>query len=452
MLDVYHDGSTRTVEASAGSPLLAARLVAARFIEGLGLSQEPMSDPGDFQRAELLQRIDAAMLAGDLEAARALIRAAPAGFAEDPQLALRNGQIAFRAGQPDAAARWFEPLSGNESKGGEDVRAQALIGLGDIAMRLQDYVESERTYSQAIAVLGENGDPRLIGKALSTRGLVNGYLGKLDQAIADFGRSRAELERAGAMSDLASLSIRMGMVDRSRGRFNEAAEAFDSAVKAFERMGIRDSLATALIGKSDAQTVLLDVPGALATTARGWELTPHLENKVLVRYLALVRGNALLAAGELSATAALLDQLGADSDPNNAGAIPDLVLLRVRLQKERGRFDDILQSLDLTLERLEHPADPTYRTSLGSALLVLLDAALSGGQLQVAERLLSRFKAAELPTDKDRQIGLELATAQVMAAKGIPRPPDTSRPPWPLPTAVASPTLRLRSAPHGHAT
>ena len=413
VIDVYHGGGVRSYTARAGNPLDAAGLTIARFIDSLGAA----GDVGDGKvsaATERAQRIDAAMLAGDLAAARQLADSAPLTLKDDPSIKVRAAQIAFRAGQLDAAEQQFRPLADNAALS-VDVRAQAQMGLGAVAVRRQDFAAAERDYSAAIATLaGTAGQdhPDLLGSAYSSRGVTHGARGRFDAALADFGRARVELERAGDHVEIGSVEVNFALVEASRGRYAEAIVAFDRAIATFTRFDVRDNLAAAMLGKTRAQLALLDHDGALASSASAFDLSTHLENPILRQDIAEVRIHALLLSGQLDAAAALLDAQASSAES-------EFALLRARLQLERG---DAAAAIATATQVLDDPATGVAPAPDAVVAEVAMIAA-SAGRRADADSLLDHVgkrlqSAADADFSREHVLALELATAVALAAQG----------------------------------
>ncbi|HEY0231727.1 MAG TPA: winged helix-turn-helix domain-containing protein [Dokdonella sp.] len=414
VIDVYHDGGVHSYTARAGNPLDAAGLTLARFIGSIGAS----GNDGDGKvsaATERVQRIDAAMLAGDLASARQLADSAPAALNDDPAIVVRAAQIAFRAGQLEAAERQFRPLAENAVLA-VDVRAQAQMGLGAVAVRRQDFAAAERDYSAAIATLaGAAGQdhPDLLGSAYSSRGVANGARGRFDAALADFGRARVELERAGDHVEIGSVEVNFALVEASRGRYGEAVAAFDRAIATFSRFDVRDNLAAALLGKTRAQLALLDHEGALSSSASAFDLSAHLENPILKQDIAEVRIRTVLMAGQLDAATGLLDAAQASSTD------PEFALLRAHLQLERGDAAAAVATATKVLDSLGTGAGPASGAAVSEVAMI----AATAGRRVDAGSLLDRVREQLQATpdaggERDAALPMELASAVALAAHG----------------------------------
>jgi DNA-binding winged helix-turn-helix (wHTH) protein len=416
-LDVYHDGGSRSFDAEAANPLDATTRATARFLASLGIevSQERASNT---PLTELVQRVDAAMLAGDLDEARRLVDAAPVDMRNDPTVTVRTGQIAFRAGQLDAAAALFGPLASNDPALAPSVRAQAQMGLGAVAVRHQDFDAAERDYTAAIDTLAKAGgapEPTLLGDAYIGRGVANGARDRFDEALGDLGRARMELDRAGDNIGAASVDVNLGIITGIRGRYIEAEGAFDRAIATFTRFGVRDNLAASLLGKTEAQLALVDRTGALSSSQQASELAAHLENPILVERIAATRARALLASGQLDAAAQVLDR---HADPAGVAKDDDFALLQAELRLERGDAAGALRGARALLDQVSRKPDPSDDARASGIAYVMLEAARRGGRIADAEPALAALRSSKNPArDRDRPMMLELLQAQLAAAR-----------------------------------
>jgi DNA-binding winged helix-turn-helix (wHTH) protein/tetratricopeptide (TPR) repeat protein len=410
VLDAYHHDGVQSYEARAANPLDAASLAVARFAGALGVSAPPPA--ATTAATELVQRMDAVMLAGDLAEAHRLADTTPDALKSDPAVRVRAAQIAFRAGQLDAASAIFEPLAA-DAKLPPDLRAQVQMGLGAVAVRRADFDAAERDYSEAIATLASaRDDPNLLGTAYSGRGVANGARG-LPAALTDFSRARVELERAGNRIAAGSVDVNLALFESRRGRYAEAGAAFDRAIEIFNRFDVRDDLAAALAGKSNLQLTTLDSAGALATSERVAALAPQLENPILKRYVLAVRVEALLANGSLAAAAKLLDEAGAGD-----GANLEIDVLRSRLLLERGDGQGASAMLGAALDK----SAGARINAIGSADIVYTSvvALRRGGDAAAVERALRYLDAIDDGESTDHVRVTELAKGALAAARNEP--------------------------------
>jgi len=403
---------TRRYAATAATPLEAADLAIGELLAATG-SGASAADPQFPGILELRQRIDAAFLEGDLRSASALIEAAPFEAQQDPGVAVRAAEVDERAGRMDLAEREFSRLA---DAGGVSpaVHGRALYGLCAIAYRRNDLEAAERQCRDALAVLADQREPMLLGRTYMLRAVIDDDLGRLDEAMAGFGRARLEWRRAGNLPGEASVDVNEGLADARNGRLTDAVAAFDRAAAVFARFGVQDHLASARAAKSDAQRMLLDHDGALASSADAWQLAAQVSDIRAVRAIGYSRALALVSAGRLDEAGRLLERF----DAAGPGSPPEFAVLRLEILAERGRASEAADQADAMLDRVRRPPDPSSDARLSYATRVLVDAALRAKRVAVAEHVVQRLREAGLePQDPDRAFVLDLTSAELAAAK-----------------------------------
>ncbi|HVH34051.1 MAG TPA: winged helix-turn-helix domain-containing protein [Tahibacter sp.] len=390
-LDLSTAGAAaQTFSGSGESPLAAADDATASLLARLGHAT-PAAAPTADAAAERLQRFDAAMLEGDLAGARALIASADPAALADPALQVRAGQLAFRAGDLAGAAATFGGLQQRLNQLPTAVQAQALMGLGALAVRRGEYVDAERRYAEALAVLGPDGPQDLTGNGFTGRGVARAAQRQYALAAADLARARVALERAGDAPGVASVDTNLGLLETGNGKPALALQSFDRAIVVFERYGVRDSLAASLLGKGRAQLVLGDAAASLATARQAWALATTLENPVLVRSIGLHLAEALRSNGQLSEARQVLDGVPDAPGPDNPTE------LRARLVLDQGEPARALQLL-------AGVAAPS-----GGALLVQVRAALAlPADAAARKRLQTLLDATDAEPSGERELALAL--------------------------------------------
>lgn len=391
-------GDSYEVEARGGTPLEAAAAAAGTLLHRLG--HDGPAAPAPTELTQRLQQVDAELLVGQLDATRNLIEGAPAAQRKDPQLQVREGQLEFRLGRLDAAQALFDRIVDSATMLPVEVRSQALMGLGAVALRRQDHAEAERRYDQAVYALeadaGAAPDPALLGNAYNGRGVARVELGRVDEAIADLGRARIAMQRSGDEVEAASVGGNIGTLKARNGDAAQAIQEFDLAIATFERFDVRDNLVVMLLAKSDAELQLLQPTAALDDSRRAMELGSKLENPQLRAFMAATRAKALLDNGRLQDAEDLLRQ---DQDASPA--------LRLRLLLERGRLQDARK---LAQDLLGDAAGNASGT-----LLLAVQAAIGGKDPALARQWLQSRAGKD---DGENRDATDLAGALLAAAIG----------------------------------
>ena len=411
-LHVQDAEQTNRYVATAATPLEAADLAIGELLVARGVDASA-TEPQLPSVVELRQRIDAAFLEGDLRHASELIEAAPLEAQQDPGVAVRAAEVDERAGRMELAEREFSRLI-DEGDVSTAVHGRALYGLCAIAYRRNDLEGAERHCRDALAVLANQREPMLLGRIYMLRAVIDDDLGRVDEAMAGFGLARLEWRRAGNLPGEASVDVNEGLADMRNGRLADAVAAFDRAAAVFARFGVQDHLASTRAAKSDAQRMLLDHGGALASSADAWQLAAHVSDIRAVRAIGYSRALALVSAGHFDEAERLLERFDAAA----ADGPPEFAVLHLEILAERGRASEAADQADAMLDRVRRPPDPSSDARLSYATLVLVDAALRAKRLAVAEHVVERLREAGLePQDPDRAYALDLASAEVAAAK-----------------------------------
>lgn len=401
-----HDGNDHnTLEAHGDSPLAAAAAVSDALLRRLGrMPAGAATLPTPTAFTERIQQVDAELLAGQLAAARGLIHSAPEAQRNAPQLRVREGQLEFRAGNVDAAAALFNRLMARTGTLPVDVAAKTLMGLGAVAIRRGDFVEAEQRYTQALQVLESDTvrdfDPTLPGNAYNGRGVARAELGRTDEGIADIGRARIAMQRAGDAVEAASVGNNIGLLEARRGQHARALQEFDRAIATFERFDVSDHLAAALQAKARSQLSLLQPRAALVDSSRAARLGTDIENPHLQDSIDLTHAEVLLANGRLRDAEALLQAFQQREHPRPSASLP---ALQLRSQLERGRGAEALSLAQRLLATDEPPTD--------TMVLLAVQAALGNGALAQARAWLQR-----LPPAAAGEASLDRFLAQALVA------------------------------------
>ena len=333
------DGAAVEVEAEQADALAATRDAADRLLGRLGRAQAPPAVlDGSVQ--ERLQRAQAAMLANDLAAARAILVGDPQLARAEPQLGYRLAQVDFRAGEYRRAEASLDALLAEAGERDPLFRAQLLNGRGAAHVRLDDYAAAERDYDAAIALLHDGRHPRELGLALTGRGVTHSMHHDAAPALADFGDARVQLEAAGDALAVARVDSNLGGLEMNRDRPDQALAYLERAAAEFERYGAINELMETLESLVSDHLALLQPLAALAASDRSWLLAPRVTDPNQRLDLTLDRVDVFLALGRLREAGALLRPLPddvADANPFLARRLP---ALRARLALAEGRDAD----------------------------------------------------------------------------------------------------------------
>ena len=417
-IDAYHDGHARTYRAQAPTPLPAANIAMAAFLDDTGHASLLAKSPPD-QLNEIVQRIDAALLEGDIAKARTVLDGASADVRNDPRLLARAGKVAFRAGKLDEAEAAFAPLVAPDANVPANLRVLGEMGLGGVEIRRHRFDAAERHYTTALDTLGPTGDLSLQGRAFTERAVVEGSLGRVDLAVADVGRARSVLERNGDPIGLAGLDLNGALIESQRGHYDEATRMFDRATDVYGRFDIADQLAIALAGRVDTRLTVLDQAGALESSTRAWNLLPRLEDPLLIEFMGARHVQALRMNGKLAEAARVLARFDAGAD--HASTDPAFGVLRAAVLVDQGKAPLALHLADSIVKAFEQAPVGSCSDTVPQAAIVLTDAALQSREPAAVTPLLARLSEfAASPQDPEWTFANDLTRARLLDANGDP--------------------------------
>lgn len=323
------DGSKRQAEGVA-SDVLEAGQQAMTALLGRG----PIAAGLAGQRAEHLQRAEAALLGDDLDLARRELDAVGL-HGDDAELIYRRAQIDFRAGDYEALDRRLLPLLQTlEPQRDAGLRGQVLNGLGSVAIRRNQMVAAERYFSESIGLLRSGGEIRALGQAYTGLAITQAAQHRFDEALGTFANARVQLEKAGDEMAVARVDANLGILDVERGRYAEAVAGLRRAAARFAAFGAINEQLTTLIGLARAQSEMLDTAGAAQTADMLWSLASRSASPRLRHQMAVVRADVLAQCGRLQEARNLLAGLKRELElpiENDTLARADAVLARLAL-------------------------------------------------------------------------------------------------------------------------
>lgn len=288
-------------EGEADDVVTAARTASRQLIERLHPDARIGRGSNETDEVSLLlQRARAELLANRIDVAAAVLDAAPATMKAKPEVRLLRAEVDYRAGRLDAARTAYEDLLGALSGESEPLqRAQVLIALGSIARTSADFVEAERDYVQAIALLAPLHDAIALGRAHLYRGTALGSLTRFDEARTEIALARVLLGGAGDAQGVASADAAMATVDADRGRLSEASKNLERAIDRLERLGEHAAALDLRIALAQMRTEMLEHGTALDESSLAWREIGGQTGHRLYVMAGSVHARALAAVGRL---------------------------------------------------------------------------------------------------------------------------------------------------------
>jgi DNA-binding winged helix-turn-helix (wHTH) protein/tetratricopeptide (TPR) repeat protein len=306
------------VEARSDDPVKAGRSAADELLIKLGRTPPPAdaADTLSVAQETLRQRVNAAVLSGQLDVARSLIATASPALQATPEIALSQAKVEFFAGEYERCREQIDALLARlPADAPAGLRARALNTLGAAYFRLGRIDEADTVYAESIRLLENANEPELLAKAYIGSGGVASQRLRLEEAAADYGRARTLLELANDAFGVAAVDLNLGMNAMQRGQPAAALPMLRGASERFTVLAGEDALAATLVAIVDADLAVLDVKDALATSERFAPLQAHGGNQRQRWELTLARARALAGAGRLGDADTLLARIADASDP-----------------------------------------------------------------------------------------------------------------------------------------
>jgi DNA-binding winged helix-turn-helix (wHTH) protein/tetratricopeptide (TPR) repeat protein len=423
-LDAFGAQRALSVDADADDAIVAARAAADALLRKLGHANAfaQASPEAVAGLDELLQRSGAAMLADQLEQARALIAGASPLLQQQPQVEQRMAQIELRRGDYEAVQSRLHALLDSPALARDDaLRARAMMTLAAAFVRTQQSERAMELYDEAIALRGRAGDHEVIGVARLGRGSLLAQQGRHDEATAELARARIELATVGDSLGVASVDINLGEFQRMRHRPADALVLLKKAVREFELLGAREGRAYALAQQAGAERELLDAEAALSTSERFWPDEAHTSNERMRWSLTIERAECLVAFGRVAEGEALLARVAADADPRrDALARAQASLLAATIEQRRGALARALADLPGALVPVLREGDPR-----GWTHALVLQARLQRDEGRVADAATTTASLqawADASGDDSRKLHAQLAAAGQACVEGRREP------------------------------
>lgn len=319
-------GKIWKAESSSGDVLKAARAASDVLLAQLGYGVKGEGGVASANTSqELMQRVDAARLAGQPAVARELISKAPAELRASPEMAYTLASIDCDEGKSDVCKQQLlDLLKRLPDKQNAVVHGKILTTLALIYSQQGDFDKSLSTLTEAIGILQDHGKEAL-ATAFLDRAYIEQSLWKLDEATADLGRARVTYALSGDAVGAAKADFEMGLLAERRAQPDAALGLLQRAYDQFQQMGMRSMLPSVLDGMANAQKMLLRFNDELVTTDRFWPLDAHdfgFIDRSMRRELTMVRAIALADNGRTNDAVALgealLSQQQSGDDPGLA--------------------------------------------------------------------------------------------------------------------------------------
>jgi DNA-binding winged helix-turn-helix (wHTH) protein/tetratricopeptide (TPR) repeat protein len=382
------DGTSVPVEFAEHDAIETARGASDLLLAALGHTLPPNAER-ETAFDETLQRARAAMLANELDTARAILAASPELGKNPAELDYRLAQVDFRAGELDRADSALtrvlaSPAAANDAR----FRAEVLTARGATRMRRGEFGAGGADFEAAIALLS-SGAPLQRGTALVGRGNARVAEHRYDEALADFGVARVALESAGDSLGVARVDANLGMLELYRGRPAEASTYLGGAADRFQSFGALREFLLTLTGMVDAELSMLHRDEAWKTVERGWALRERVTDPDQRVDLMLNRAQVLLGFGRYHEADVLLAQ-ASRSLPSQNGVLT--ARARSLMAELALRREDWREAADIAAIALADWPKAGADADRATVVLIRQRALLALGETSVAASLLDRTR------------------------------------------------------------
>jgi len=329
-------------QADDPTPTGALRTAADRLAAALGHVPTPSAHADSV--SETLQRAQAATLANQPDAARAILLADAKLAHDEPRLRLQLAEVDIRAGRLDDARSTLDGLLA-QAGSAATFRARLLAARGIIAVRSRQYAEAGRFFGDGIDALGDAGDPQLAGRLHNGRAISRTSLEEFAGALLDYGIARDRFEHAGDEGSVARVDGNIGAMELLRAHPAQAEPYLVAAIARFETLGlVQERLGELQLLFVARRAQLKNAPAWEAMDA-SWEQRARVPSPYSRLSMRLYRTEQLLQQGRHNEAAQLLDNPANDSRPADVAENERIRLLRAELEWRRGHADAALAEL-----------------------------------------------------------------------------------------------------------
>jgi DNA-binding winged helix-turn-helix (wHTH) protein/tetratricopeptide (TPR) repeat protein len=405
-------GVVHEVEARGDNPIDVGRDASRMFLTLLDrpAALEPAREM-ELPATELIQRIEASLLVDDLATAGELLRTAPAGQKELPELRLREAQVDYWSGRADAAHEKLKALEADfDAQTNAVFRARVLTALGSSAVALGRTQEGQATYDRAIALLETLDSPLKLGQARVARGLNHVERGRYEEARRDFSLARTAFHAIDDQFELASVDYCEGYLESRRNRPLAALAAYGRVAERFERFGAIMELASVHSNVVATQLDLLRAVDAVETSDANMQLLARLQNPGARNQVRLSRATALAATGRFAEAQVVIAEAKPDLESVDDPVLSSMARIHeAEIALETGRPDDAYR---LAHQAGEVPDDPSGQSPRARAWLAVVRALVASGHTDEATAEVARFVDwASASDDEQAMLYSQLAAA-----------------------------------------
>jgi DNA-binding winged helix-turn-helix (wHTH) protein/tetratricopeptide (TPR) repeat protein len=415
------DGVILPVTYEHSDALHTARAAADTLLAAIG-REAPEDDANRADLEEIRQRARAAMLANELETARAILKGSSELAGAPLELDFLLAQVDYREGKLDAVDAALTAMLA-QMKPDEDplFRARVLTLRGSTRVRRGEFARGGIDFDAALSALPAGSHSIERGKALAGRGSTRIPARRFDEALSDLGEARIDLAAAGDAFGTARVDANLGMLELYRGRPAAALDYLPRAAERLESFGALQEWQIALTALVETQLALLQRDEARVTAEKGWALRERMTDPDQVIDILLNRVQVLLGVGRYREADDLL------AEPRTGNVVNKVLrarvlYLRTDLDWRRGRWLAASASANTALREWPDEGADAERDWIG---LIEQRALLALGKISEVEKIFDRGEASTIAAEaRTGSVYRALAEAEWLQAGNDPAGAD----------------------------
>jgi tetratricopeptide (TPR) repeat protein len=299
--------------------------------------------------------------------------------------------------------------------------SSGFIWLGNISLMFGEYLDAEKSYTEALELAKKDGDSLTEAWALLSLGSLRTLQRKNDEGLQYLQPARLFYQKGGYRELLSLTLTLMGRAYRNQGEYATALEIFNDLLHQGEQANDQAQLALSFEEIGSVLAVQEQYGQALHNYNESYRINKTLNNELNLGYSAMHRGSALSQIGQSAEVRQVLDEASSIAmrpSGNHKHLLASIYIIEARLElrewhlrESRGRS---LQALDL--------AGTQYKPIAVEAKYMLgLAQTRSGDPRAGAPFCEDAVRMARATDDPHLLASALLASAEVMLDSGQPQ-------------------------------
>jgi tetratricopeptide (TPR) repeat protein len=276
---------------------------------------------------------------------------------QSPMLALLCGIGHSRLGRLDVGQQWARvALSRARVLGDRTLEVRGLNVCGAIALERGGIGEATDFFTRAQEEALQDSDMATLGRCANNLGIIANMQGDYGRAVGAYTRAIGAYQQARFPRGIAESQHNLAITYREQGRFDDAMQAADQAVREAERVGDQRLKAQALAGRAEIQVLRGEPELAIREAKRAVVVHRDLKDAVRETEDLRILAVALGRAGQKREAEAMFHEVIARATKHErpllvATAQRDLAYLLAR-EGETAGATEAAQAARATLDRL----------------------------------------------------------------------------------------------------